>query len=328
MIVVVWTIRQPALVAAAMFVSVVAVVACATESSTAELASTSGASASQAAMSTSARASERRRRSDARGTHHRVLTPMLIYSTASNNVVQREPPPGSCRAIGQGLYSRPDPRCTPGALNPAVTQASIDRTICRAGWTSTVRPPESVTEQEKAASMAAYGDERPMGSYEYDHFVPLELGGATNDRRNLWPEPGAVPNPKDAVEAELNRRVCDGQMTLAKAQQAIIRNWVAVARAGSSPRTTSSPSTGSGGSSGSARCVLSARYNSRYADYDVHVSSNQADQLVTVTDASGHRGSWRTNASGYADVYFHSGGPRPGDRITARVARAVCTATL
>jgi hypothetical protein len=124
----------------------------------------------------------------------------LVYSTASSDVVQSQPAPSSCHAIGSGLYERPDPSCTPGALNPAVTQATIYKTICVAGWTETVRPPESITEQEKAASIAAYGDTGSMGEYEYDHFVPLELGGATNDRRNLWPEPGASPNPKDAVE--------------------------------------------------------------------------------------------------------------------------------
>ena len=51
--------------------------------------------------------------------------------------------------------------------------------------------------------MAAYGDTGSLGDYEYDHFVPLELGGATNDPRNLWPEPGASPNPKDTVENDL-----------------------------------------------------------------------------------------------------------------------------
>jgi hypothetical protein len=153
----------------------------------------------------------------------------LPYSMASNYAVQRQPSAGSCHAIGSGLYSRPDPRCTPGALNPQVTQATIDSTICRAGWTSLVRPPESVTEAEKRASMAAYGDRGRLGDYEYDHFVPLELGGATNDPRNLWPEPGASPNPKDAVEDELNRKVCDGQMGLAQAQRAIVANWVALA---------------------------------------------------------------------------------------------------
>jgi hypothetical protein len=154
----------------------------------------------------------------------------LASSTASNGLVQPQPAPASCHAIGSGLYSRPDPRCTPGALNPQVTQATIDRTICERGWTSTVRPPERVTEPEKRASRAAYGDRRPISAYEYDHFVPLELGGATNDPRNLWPEPGASPNPKDAVEDRLNREVCDRQTTLAQAQHAIVTNWLRLAR--------------------------------------------------------------------------------------------------
>jgi len=34
---------------------------------------------------------------------------------------------------------------TPGALNPDVTQATIRSTICRRGWTKTVRPPTSFT---------------------------------------------------------------------------------------------------------------------------------------------------------------------------------------
>ncbi len=143
--------------------------------------------------------------------------------------MQPQPVPGSCHAIGRGLYSRPDPHCTPGALDPAVTQATIDRTICVDGWTSTVRPSESVTEPEKVQSMAAYSDSGPLSDYEYDHFIPLELGGAVNDPRNLWPEPGATPNPKDAVENSLRQQVCDGRRTLAQAQRAIAENWVVLA---------------------------------------------------------------------------------------------------
>ena len=153
----------------------------------------------------------------------------LAYSRASNSVVQRQPPAGSCDAIGSGLYSRPDPSCTPGARDPAVTQTTIDRTICVRGWTETVRPPESVSEREKWASMAAYGDTGSMDGYEYDHFVPLELGGATNDPRNLWPEPGASPNPKDAVEDRLRLAVCNRSISLARAQREIVENWVSYA---------------------------------------------------------------------------------------------------
>jgi len=160
----------------------------------------------------------------------------LAYSTASGYVVQRQPAPGSCHAIGAGLYSRPDPRCTPGTVNPAVTQATIGATICRSGWTSTVRPAESITEPEKYASMTAYGDRGGASGYEYDHVVPLELGGAVNDPRNLWPEPdyarrsGFYLNPKDRLENAMRRMVCHGTMTLAAAQRAIASNWVAAYR--------------------------------------------------------------------------------------------------
>jgi hypothetical protein len=156
----------------------------------------------------------------------------LAYSNASAYVVQRQPSAGSCHAIGSGLYSRPDPRCTPGALDPAVTQAGIGSTICRSGWTASVRPPESVTEPEKRASIAAYGDRGSTSAYEYDHDVPLELGGALNDPRNLWPEPdypsqsGFYLNPKDHVEQALNRLVCDREMPLSEAQRLIATDWV------------------------------------------------------------------------------------------------------
>jgi hypothetical protein len=157
----------------------------------------------------------------------------LTYATASAHVVQRQPAPGSCHAIGHGLYSRPDAHCTPGTVNPAVTQATISSTICRSGWTSTVRPPESITEREKFASMAAYNLRGPASAYEYDHLVPLELGGAVNDPRNLWPEPdypshsGFYLNPKDRLENALKRMVCGGALSLARAQRLIASNWVA-----------------------------------------------------------------------------------------------------
>jgi hypothetical protein len=246
----------------------------------------------------------------------------IAYSTASNDVVQPQRTPGSCHAIGSGLDSRPDPTCTPGALNPAVTQATIDRTICVAGWTSAVRPAESITEQEKIASVAAYGDTGSLGDYEYDHFVPLELGGATNDPRNLWPEPGPSPNAKDTVEDEIRQKVCDGEITLAQAQHEIMTNWVKLA----GPSSTATPSGSTPGRG--ARCTLTASYSPSYHDYDVYVHSNEPDQTVTVSDAEGHSNSWHTDGSGYADVYFKSGGYAPGRHITARVGQANCSTTL
>lgn len=95
------------------------------------------------------------------------------------------------------------------------------------GYSESVRPPERITAKEKLASMAAYGDSEAPSGFEYDHLVSLELGGAANDPRNLWPEPGASPNPKDSVENALHRLVCAGQMSLAQAQKIIATGWIA-----------------------------------------------------------------------------------------------------
>src|SRR5205085_8220106 len=95
----------------------------------------------------------------------------LPVSRVSARVVQPQPPPGSCHARGSGLSSLPDPRCTPGAISPAVTQADIHSTICSYGYTRSVRPPESVSEPEKEASLAPYGDTGPLHVYEFDHLV-------------------------------------------------------------------------------------------------------------------------------------------------------------
>ena len=296
---------------------------CASESSTsaATSATASPAPATSTAPTASRKSPVRRSRRDQLlhgAVSRRSPRASLLYSTASNEVVQPQPTPGSCHAVGSGLYSRPDPSCTPGGLNPAVTQATIDQTICVDGWTASIRPPESITEPEKAASIGAYGDAGPLGDYEYDHFVPLELGGATNDPRNLWPEPGASPNPKDAVEDDLRSEVCSGRLTLAEAQHEIVNNWVLLARPTGAVRAPT----------GSATCSLSALYNSRYSDYDVYVHSNQPDLSVTVTDSAGHSKTWHTDASGHADVYFNAGGQEPGAPITAQVGRANCATTL
>jgi hypothetical protein len=145
-------------------------------------------------------------------------------SSAPNGVVQ--PQPSRCHMRGSYPFNLSDLRCTPGASNRAVTQSTIDRTICVHGWTATQRPSSGVTESEKLASMRGYGVHRSPHQYEYDHLIPLELGGATNDARNLWPEPGTVPNKKDKVENYLHAKVCDGAVSLARAQRLVALDWV------------------------------------------------------------------------------------------------------
>jgi hypothetical protein len=128
---------------------------------------------------------------------------------------------GPCHARDGGRL--PDPRCTPGGYDPAVTKA----VICAPGFTTAAyRPPASETDRFKyGVAYPAYGLARIPGvPSELDHLVPLELGGA-NDASNLWPEPGRIPNPKDAVEGRLHREVCAGKISLRAAQQAIAADW-------------------------------------------------------------------------------------------------------
>jgi hypothetical protein len=120
----------------------------------------------------------------------------------------------------------PDPNCTPGELDPRVTQSNIKTTICTSGYTKTVRPPTSITNALKVQQISQYGyTDTKVGDYEEDHFIPLELGGNPTDPRNLWPELGPSPNPKDSVEGKLKRLVCSGKMTLQDARQRIQANW-------------------------------------------------------------------------------------------------------
>src|SRR5919204_2531027 len=93
---------------------------------------------------------------------------------------------------------------TPGVRNPDVTQATISQTICRHGWTATIRPPSSYTDQLKVEQMEDYARTGSPSDYQEDHLISLELGGHPTDPRNLWPEPIDVAVDVDDVENELN----------------------------------------------------------------------------------------------------------------------------
>lgn len=112
-----------------------------------------------------------------------------------------------------------DPMRTPGVLNPDVTQANIRATICRHGWTETIRPPTSYTNDLKRKQMRQYGETGSLSDYQEDHLISLELGGSPTDPRNLWPEPYPRATDVDRIENELNAEVCSGRLTLVQAQQ-------------------------------------------------------------------------------------------------------------
>jgi hypothetical protein len=136
----------------------------------------------------------------------------------------------SFAALAADRPTLPDPKLTPGATDPRVTQATAHNTICKPGYTSTVR---SVSAATKRAVMARYGlPAKDLHLVEIDHDISLEIGGS-NAITNLWPQfyataPGQLgAREKDAVETHLKGEVCSGAITLAQAQAAI-RDWVKV----------------------------------------------------------------------------------------------------
>ncbi|KNB51481.1 hypothetical protein [Streptomyces caatingaensis] len=148
--------------------------------------------------------------------------------------VQKQPAAGTCTyRYTKDKQPLPDPKCTPGATNPKVTQATLKTTICRSGYTKGIRPPVSITNREKTANAESYGYKKSLRDAEYDHLISLQLGGDPNDPRNLWVEPpspghrdGAGPNnPKDVVETKLKNAVCSGKAELTAVQRAIAHDW-------------------------------------------------------------------------------------------------------
>ncbi len=107
---------------------------------------------------------------------------------------------------------------TPGVLNPDVTQATIGSTICVRGWTKTIRPPTQYTNELKVKQMREYGVGGATSNYQEDHLISLELGGHPTDPRNLWPEPYPRASEMDAIENDLNAKVCSGELSLDEAQ--------------------------------------------------------------------------------------------------------------
>jgi hypothetical protein len=120
-------------------------------------------------------------------------------------------------------WTLPNSSTTPGAIG------SSDPTIvCVRGYSRSVRPPYSYTWRKFRVNVfRGYGiPHEKWRGYTLDHLIPLELGGAPEDLRNVWPEPKADAKRKDEVEGALLAAACYRHtLTLAAAQAAIARNW-------------------------------------------------------------------------------------------------------
>jgi hypothetical protein len=67
----------------------------------------------------------------------------------------------------------PDPKCTPGVVNGNVTQDNINDTICKSGFTKTIRPPTKYTTPLEIELMKSYGFKGDPKVFELDHLISL-----------------------------------------------------------------------------------------------------------------------------------------------------------
>lgn len=113
------------------------------------------------------------------------------------------------------LRVRPDASKTPGRLcttdDPDFLEFRYPERIpyCR----------RNVSQEEKARVAAAYGVPRDRWSdYEFDHLIPLAIGGSSQDD-NIWPQPRGADESdgKDKLEYSLYQQLAAGAITQADA---------------------------------------------------------------------------------------------------------------
>ena len=118
---------------------------------------------------------------------------------------------------------RPDKNLTGGLVRTGDRDAAC-------GHAEEHRGPMKATRRDEV--LTRYG--LPAGThpdYEIDHLIPLCLGGA-HDASNLWPQPRRTiedtwnAEANDRLERRMCDMVCDGEIDIAKAQQAFA-TWIA-----------------------------------------------------------------------------------------------------
>jgi hypothetical protein len=118
----------------------------------------------------------------------------------------------------------PDRRCAPGAWNAAAV-TDPQATICRAGYLRRVHDAVvAVNEREAGRLYVAYGATGALSGYRVDHLVGVADGGSATSPDNLWLEPASQAEAKRRVEAQLHKRICAGEMTVAQAM-VLEGNW-------------------------------------------------------------------------------------------------------
>lgn len=134
----------------------------------------------------------------------------------------RPPEPGLSTTL-------PDHAETPGAIDPEIVPRTLPSTICDPVYPSARAPRPSWTAAARRRLSAARHPGRSPEIFALDQLVPISLGGAPTDARNLWLQSWTgtwSASRKDALEQLLNRMVCAGELSLGAAQQMIARDWI------------------------------------------------------------------------------------------------------
>jgi hypothetical protein len=163
----------------------------------------------------------------------RVACPDGVDPTASSPLAESSGN-NDCKLASSGNYSRPDPKCTPGAVNP-----TVDLAVLQSGKFKTGCERDSATSStKKQTTYVSYAIKKPAKNTgksqtcELDHLISLELGGA-DTLDNIWPQCGPSGTVlakryfkiKDAVENYLAAQVKNGDMSLGDAQHGIATDW-------------------------------------------------------------------------------------------------------
>lgn len=144
----------------------------------------------------------------------------IAASLLAAALLLRSPGADQTRTMDRRGTALPLSAITPGAVSSLTADA-----LC-AGQ----RPSRTVPRDVRDRVLSDYGMHGVApDAYELDALVTPELGG-TVARANLWPQRYSATwsaHVKDALETLLARRVCEGRMSLATAQQALADDWIA-----------------------------------------------------------------------------------------------------
>jgi hypothetical protein len=151
-----------------------------------------------------------------------VCALILAFTVGSVWLLRQSRTHASASAFSEEIALIPNPEITPGAVRSVAL-----REVCSMAHEEVVREvPASLRDEV----FQEYGISNPRPQdYEIDYLIAPGLGG-TQDIHNLWPEPatpsGWNAHVKDALEERLHELVCEGQLDLPTAQQAIAGNWI------------------------------------------------------------------------------------------------------